>query len=201
VRGIGKTLVIEYRGSNPTYTGLDIGVGPGKQHDRSVLFTVERQEDGTRRILDVESGRWSGPVIISKLIEKTDKYSSLLAVETVAAQDFIRQFALKERKDLQVRAHTTGRVNKWDLDFGVESVFGELKNEAWIIPCDETGKCHPEVQMWIDDMLYYQPPPAHTGDHLMASWICREAARRGERGRSKPKRGRKNAFIQSGGGF
>jgi hypothetical protein len=34
----------------------------------------------------------------------------------------------------------------------------------------------PQIQEWIDEMLYYQPS-AHTGDRLMACWMAREAAR------------------------
>lgn len=177
--GMGTTLVPRYTGQNPTYTGVDLGIGPKKQHDKTVMVTFSRRPDGRRRILDVDGGRWTGPTIIDKIEDKHDRYGSIVRVETNAAQDYLRQFAVAKRKDLRVQAHSTTTANKHDKDFGVESVFTEFKNDAWIIPCDYAGKCHPEVQNLIDDCLYYQPPPAHTGNYLMALWLGREASRRG----------------------
>lgn len=203
LRGMGLGLVPEYTGTNPTYTGVDLAIGQGEEHDRTVFFTFERQDDGSRRILDIEGGRWDGGTIIDKLIDKVDRYGSSVAVETNTGQDFLRQWATKRRKDIVIKAHTTGRTNKHDLDFGVESVFGEIQQEAWIIPCDEFGKCHPEVQQWIEDMIYYQPPPAHTGDALMACWIARERARsrRSKRDPRRSKRPRKFSMVLHPGGF
>jgi hypothetical protein len=164
-----------------------------------VLFTFAREKDGSRRILDVESGRWSGSVIIDKLIEKTQRYRSVVRVESNQGQDFLRQFALIKQRDLQIQAHATTASNKHDRDFGVESVFTEFQAGAWIIPCDKTGRCHPEVQAFIDDCLYYQPAPAHTGNHLMAAWLGREAARRGHHDDRRPKAGKKRALVNEGG--
>ncbi len=199
-RGMGTTLISKYTGHNPTYTAVDLGIGTGSKHDLTVFFTFERERDGTRRILDIESGRFSGPDIVSKLINKVDRYGSIVAVETNSAQDFIRQFAQEKRKDLRIRSHNTQGANKHDIDFGVESVFTEMQNGAWVIPCDDNGNCHSEVQAWIDEMLYYQPPPAHTGDRLMACWIGRETSRRGGGGRDpKPRSGGRLTMSNSGG--
>jgi hypothetical protein len=76
-----------------------------------------------------------------------------------------------------IRAHTTG-VNKHQRIHGVAGVFLELENGAWLIPTDpETNRCPPMVQEWIEEILDYKPPPAHTGDGLMASWLARAEAR------------------------
>lgn len=194
-RGMGMTLVESYDGSCPTYTGLDLGVGENKQHDETVFFTFALEIDGSRRLLDIDGGRMTGPDIIRKIIDKTTRYRSALRVENNSAQDFIRQFAIEEKKDLKIKAHTTTRVNKIDKDFGVESIFMELQNTAWIIPCDADGKCHPEVQKWLDELLYYQPPPAHTGNRLMASWFAREAARLGHSNDPKPRSGKQREMV------
>jgi len=200
-RGMGLTLVDKYDGPNPTFTGVDLGIGQGQSHDRTVYFTFELHDDGSRRLLDIESGRFDGRVIVDKLIGKADAYHSVVVVENNAAQDFIRQWAKDKRADLAVRAHTTTRANKANIDFGVESIFNELQNGAWIIPCDANGQCAPEVQAWIDAMLYYQPPPAHTPDHLVACWIARERARKS--GSSDPKYapGRRFSIDLNPGGF
>ena len=198
-RGIGKQLLDHYDGPLPTYTGVDLGVGPGKKHDPTVFFTFSRHKDGSREILNIESGRFTGPEIIDKLVGKSQRYGSVTRVETNAAQDFIRQFALEKQRDLRVQAHATSASNKYDKDFGVESIFTEFQNGAWIIPCDSNGRCDPEVQNFVDECMYYQPPPAHTGNALMAAWLGREASRRGSRGNVHPKPGKRRALIYEGG--
>jgi hypothetical protein len=58
------------------------------------------------------------------------------------------------------------------------------------------------VQEFIDECIYYQPPPAHTGDRLMSAWIAREGARRSRGSRNKPSVGKQRALSQgSTGGF
>jgi len=174
--GMGERLVSVYLGNNPTFCGIDLGIGTGGKSDLTVFFIFELLPDGRRRILNVMSGRWSGPEIVQRIGMVHDNYHCVLAVETNSAQDFIRQFAIAGRKDVVIKAHTTG-TNKHSQDFGVESIFAELQNGAWIIPCDFNGVCDVEVQRWIDDMLFYQPSK-HTGDFLMACWIARERSRR-----------------------
>lgn len=203
-RGVGTGLVANYAGDNPTFTGLDLAIGQLKKHDRTVFFTFELLPDRSRRILDIEGGKWSGPEIVDKIGQKCTAYKSMLSVESVAAQDYIRQFALKANPDLMVRPFTTNKHNKHATDFGVESVFTEMSNAAWIIPCElEDNSCHPEVQRWIDGMVYYQPPPAHTSDYLMACWFAREASRGAMRTNPRMRRDRRGVYAsaQHPGGF
>lgn len=197
--GMGKTFVLKYYGPLPTYTGVDLGVGPNKQHDKTVFFTIALHKNGSREILDIESGRFKGPEIIDKLIDKVRRFGSVSMVESNAAQKYILDFALDKQKDLKVDAQATTISNKHDRDFGVESIFTEFKNVAWTIPCDETGKCNKETQDFIDDCTYYQPPPAHTGNFLMAAWLAREASRKGARGNVAPRVGRKRDLVAEGG--
>lgn len=197
-RGMGTTMVASYNGKNPTYTGVDLAIGTKLKHDRSVLFTFEYLPDGSKRILDIESGRWEGPIIVDKIVQKVKAYNSVVAVETNQAQDYIRQFALKQKKDMLVLAHPTG-TNKMSVDYGIESLFTEMKQSAWIIPCDEHGQCHPEVQRFLDGAMYYQPPPAHTSDHLMAAWIARERCRKSQFRDRAPKCGKLRAVTYQGG--
>ena len=200
--GMGLSMVSQYKGPNTTYTGVDIGIGTGvrsTKHDLSVLFTFELWPNGLRRILDIESGRWDGQTLVNKLIGKHDAYGSVVAVENNSAQDFIRQWALKQRPDLLIRPHSTQATNKRSLDFGVESLFSEFQNMAWMIPCDTNGMVHPEIQKLIDAALFYQPPPAHTPDHLMAMWFARERCRKNEYSDPAPTTGRVREGVQTGG--
>lgn len=194
------SFVHEYRGSNITVTGVDLAIGEDEKHDYTAFFTFEivpvvqlQTEKGprtirnARRILDVEYGRFAGRKIVDKLIDKVRRYNSFVRVETNAAQDFIRQWVLDVDIAIPVKAHTTGK-NKTQRVIGVEGLFIELESGAWLIPCDPVTRAVPEpIRKWIDECLYYQPPPAHTGDLLMASWLGRAQARAlgafdGERG-------------------
>jgi len=169
-------LTQSYRGANPTFTGVDLAVGRGDEHGFTALFTFEVLPDNRRRILDIEFGRWGGPVIVRKIAEKTEAYGSIARVENNAAQEFILQFTLDMDITVPIQAHHTGK-NKADPTFGVISLFIELEHGAWLIPNDPAGRCENAVQKWIDECVYYRPPPQHTGDVLMASWFAREQAK------------------------
>lgn len=172
-RGLG--LCASYTGSGLTITGVDLAVGKGAQYDNTALFTFEQLEDGHRRILDAEFGQWDAPTIVDKVISKHQRFRSLVMVENNAAQDYLRQFVLKKNASVPIKAHTTGR-GKSHPEYGIEGIFLEMRNGAWIIPCGPTGKLHPAVEKWVAECLYYNPD-GHPGDVLMASWLAVELAR------------------------
>jgi hypothetical protein len=180
-RGAGTGLTSRYDGNCPTFTGVDLAIGKKKKNDLTVLFTIAIEEDQSRRVLNIESGRWTGPEIVERILATADAYGSTIAVESNAAQIFIQQFATEKRKDLRIVAHSTQSANKSNQEFGVEGIFAEMQNGAWIIPCEFDGHCDKEVQSWIDECLYYQPQ-GHSGDRLMGSWIACEASRKSRRG-------------------
>lgn len=180
-----------YGGTNLVVTGVDLAFGLGKQHNFTAFFTFEivprvdvMQEDGNvvalknmRRILDVDVGRWPGPEIINRLLDKQRRFNSIVAVETNAAQVLIKQWALERSQDVIVKAHHTGS-NKHHRAHGIESLFIEIENGAWLVPNDPHGRCPEQVQKWVDACVGYEPPPKHTEDVLVASWIAREQARK-----------------------
>lgn len=174
-QGRGTTFAVEGSGLNPTFTGVDLAVGKGAQYDATAMFTFEQLPDGKRRILDIEYGQYDGPTIVQKIVDKAQRYKSVVRVENNAAQNYIIQFMRSVNASIPVRGHATGR-SKAHPEFGVESLFIELRNAAWIIPCSPTGACHPGVQEFVKNCLYYQPGD-HTGDVLMAAWLAREQAR------------------------
>ncbi len=157
-----------------TYTGVDLAVQKHAHADLTVLFTIAVLLNGDREVINIESGRWSGPEIITHLVETHRRYLSSVMVENNASQQYIIDFAKGSLPG--VRAFTTGR-NKAHPEFGVESLAAEMANGKWIIPSGD-GKLHPEITAWIQEMLHYSPE-MHTGDRLMACWFAREAARTG----------------------
>ncbi len=190
----------EYRGPNLTVTGVDLALGQGEEHDFTALFTFEviptisilipaneplplgTGQDrlmvlkNSRRVLDVDFGRWRGRTVVDKIIDKARKYNSITRVESNSGQDFLRQWTLDADVSVPVRAHTTG-ANKHHRIHGVESVFIELENGAWLLPSEADGTVPPGLAQALDDCLNYKPPPAHTGDVLMAWWLARAQAR------------------------
>ena len=154
-------------------TGVDLAVSKKDSADETVLVTVLEFENHDRRLLDVKAGRWSGPEIVREIKEIHLRFHSIFWVETNAAQEYLVQF-LGETDAIPVRSFITGK-NKMDTAFGVESLATEFDNGKWIIP-NEDGVCDPEVEKLIGEMLWYDPTK-HTGDRLMALWICREGIR------------------------
>jgi hypothetical protein len=159
------------------YTGVDLGVKKkrrsGKASDLTVLFTVAINPRGRREMLWIESGRWSSPEIVRRIVLTQRAFKSIVVVEDNAAQDYILQW-VTEKDTFPIMGHCTGK-NKTDPHFGVESMALEMAQGMWIIP-SRNGLVDPEVNEWIKEMLYYDPAK-HVGDRLMASWFCREGSR------------------------
>lgn len=175
-RGQGVPMVDGWNPQDaPVFTGVDLSVTGGG--DLACLFTIAILPDGSRRVLDVRAGKWTGPRILDELIEVHRKFGSQITVENNAAQDYLIQFA-GELTAVPMKRHTTG-LNKRDLQWGVESLATEFEQGKWIIPSDPvTGAAVcPEVVAWLSEALNYSPGE-HTGDRLMAAWIAREAARK-----------------------
>lgn len=179
-RGNGKQLVYGMDRLPPgfkTYTGVDLAVQQKDESDSTCLFTIAvHPGTGDREVLNVETGKWSGAEIVSRIIDTHRRYMSICVVENNAAQDFIVQFA-RGQFAVPIRPFTTGR-NKAHPEFGVESIGAEMAGRKWIIPSRGGQPAHPEIAAWVQDMLFYQPT-SHTGDRLMASWFAREGARLG----------------------
>lgn len=176
--GRGLTLVGSYEGPNAVYTGVDLAIGLGEQHDETAFFTFMVEASGHRTILDVEIGQWSGPDIVKKVLDKHRRYNSIIAIENNATQGFIRQFALAEDVSAPIRAYTTGRT-KAHPEHGVQGLFLEMSQGAWRIPCSRSGRVHPMVEKWINGCLEYVAAEAkHTSDVLMASFFARELAKK-----------------------
>lgn len=173
-RGI-HTLVHEWRHSNLVFTGVDLAVQQGEHHDLTAFFTFAVVEGGWRQILDIETGRFAGPMIVKKIVDKVKRYGSMVIVENNGAQDYLRQFVLKEDVSIPIRAHTT-TARKAHPEYGVQSVFVEMANGAWLIPNTPRGEMPNEVEKWVNFCLNYVPEK-HTADVLMAQYFARELAR------------------------
>lgn len=179
MRGSGKVMNAYGLSALPpgvkTYTGVDLAVQVKDGADFTCLFTIAIHPNQDREVLNIEAGKWSGPEIVGRIVDTHKRFFSICIVENNAAQDFIVQFA--QARNVPIRPFTTGR-NKAHPEFGIESIAAEMAAARWIIPSHQGFPQHPEVQNWVQEMLYYTPSH-HTGDRLMASWFAREGARLG----------------------
>ena len=178
MRGNGRGLQHAVAAPPPgcsIYTGVDLAVQQHSSADLTAFTTIMVHPNGDRELINIESGRYTGPVIIQKIQELYHRYQGMFFVENNAAQDFVLQF-LRASSAIPVRPFTTGR-NKVHPEFGMEGVAAEMAAGKWIIP-NRDGKMHAEVDALVNEMLYYDPK-SHTGDRLMSLWMAREAARQG----------------------
>lgn len=158
----------------PCFTGVDLGPGEKEENARTVLFTIALRDDLRRLVVNIESGHWQAPEIIDRLESHYRRFGSIVMVENNGAQKFILDMA--RDKSIPVEAFRTG-TNKWDPEWGVESLAVEMRNRLWVLPSGTAGdRIHPEAAAWIRECLFFNPTE-HTGDRLMASWMAREALR------------------------
>lgn len=156
-----------------TYTGVDLGTG--RDRDLTVLFTIMVHPNGDRQVIDIESGNWHGDAIVEKIIDKHDRYKSIVIVEDNASQKFILDFA-RRTSSVPVKPYTTTGKTFRSQEFGLESMAVEIANAKWIIP-NLNGQLSADLRAWVTELLYYDPN-SHPGDRLMASWFAREGASR-----------------------
>lgn len=168
-----RDTVWRLSGACAVVTGVDLAVQRHSSADETVLFTVLVLPKGERQLLNIRSGKWTGPEIIRQIQKVHEDFGGIVVVENNAAQDYIVQF-LRDETAVPVKGFTTGK-QKAHPEFGVEGLATELANGKWLIP-NNNGVMHKEVDQWVSELLFYDPRE-HTGDRVMASWFAREGSR------------------------
>jgi hypothetical protein len=158
------------------FTGVDLAFSERSKSDDVAFFTFCPLPSGHRLILNIRIGKWSGPTVMSMVLHDVQAFGSIAAVEDNGAQKMLVQFALKQNASATIKGCTTGK-NKTNPDYGLQSIFVEIENGAWLIPNDRNGRIPPVVEKWIEGMQHYSPS-AHTADALMAMFFAREIARK-----------------------
>lgn len=157
------------------FTGLDPAVGEKDLDALSCLFTIAIDDAMRRCVVDVRTGRWTGPELLRQCRIVSSIFDSELIVESNATQIWMAQFAGEH--GIIVRTFFTGAHNKWSEEYGVESLAIEIKAGLWVAPSGATGHdIHDELVEWRRELWDYDPQ-SHTGDRVMGSWLAREGAR------------------------
>ena len=172
--------------ANPTFTGVDLAVSKRDTADMTAFFTFEARPDGTKRILDIEFGRWDALAIAEKAIFKARVFRSALAVENVGAQnylvDVIREKLSSGRSRLRrARGARPVRVGQRQDHHGGEQGQRGLRGHEPVLRDGARAVAHPERggldgpegQGVREQRASTYQPAAHTHDVLMASFIAR----------------------------
>ncbi len=167
----------------PCFTGVDVAAGKKKENARTSICTAALLDNGRIQPLEIDVGLFTGPETVDKLKSVYQRYGSQIMVESNAVQIWLVQFA--ELQNIPVTAFFTGN-NKWDPNFGVESLAVEMRQGEWVLPCrEESDFTKIEGIRWSSDGLaalamqaLYFDPTQHTGDVLMSAWLCRESVRK-----------------------
>lgn len=157
------------------YTGVDLAVSQSKRADFSAIFTLAVWPDGTREPVDIQVGRWQAAEILNRIVRVRAAWGSMFAIENVAAQEWMRQFAALA--GVPTRAYSTG-TSQPTLHFQAEQLAAEIASHRWVIPTLADGTLESEVRSWVDSMLFYAPNrhvPDVLAASLMAMWLAGSA--------------------------
>lgn len=172
-------FVTQWNRAAATYTGVDLGHRASPGSDLTSMWTFAIYPDGSKILLDLRSGNWTGPEIREQLREVSMRFNPIIGVENNGAQKLVSEL-IADLESFSIRDHETG-MNKHDFQNGVEAFGLSFADGDWILPCDENGQAIPEVAEFIAETLAYDPQ-RHAGDRLMAAWIASETARKSPSG-------------------
>jgi len=157
--------------------GVDLAVSERPDAHRTAFDIVLVAKDKHRTLLDIESGHWQAPEILSRMVAIAHRYNDpIFRVENVAAQDFLLQLA-RVLLPVTVVPHTTGG-GKASLHYAAEKLAVELESDMWTFPGRGDDPASPAVARLTDGLLDYSPDK-HVCDEVAALLFAREQAQRG----------------------
>lgn len=195
-RGAGLSMMNDWRGAAGVRVvcGVDLGHRKKIGSDRTVMVTALVFADGTRQVIDMRAGNWTGSEILENLEDVHDRYGAHIWVENNGAQQFVIDMGEKFTS-VPLYPHNTHAFNKGDMQNGVEAIGRQMKQGKWAFPCDldlmnavapgtlgssgirELTKANEWLMRLFMDCKSYDPLK-HTGDFLMAFWILSEGIRK-----------------------
>jgi hypothetical protein len=154
--------------------GVDLGIGLQERHDRTAIVVLRVGRDQVRHVLYAETLRATGPDIISRLAILEAAYlhadgsPMLIRVETVAAQEFLAQFA-RARLRSPIASHNTSSssTSVTGKAWGIEQVAIRAETGQLLFCLDARGSWPAPATALRDGLLWYTPKE-HTADDVMA---------------------------------
>jgi|CXWL01.1.fsa_nt_gi hypothetical protein len=167
--------------------GLDpAGAGSQAGYTALVLLAVDLR-DGRRYLVDyVNAKQLKAPQLRDQIFDWADRYPTLreLRVESNGLQSQLVQYNQEilshlTNKGVRVVPHITTGHNKWDANFGVESMAPLFYNHQISTPAGDLGSRN-RLRVWEEQLAAF--PMGRTSDLVMATWFaelgCRELQQR-----------------------
>lgn len=170
-----RPFMESWTGAGLVFTAVDFGHTKSLGADLTVLITGVLFDDGTRRVIDVRSGRWKADEILREILDVRERFDPQFFLEDNGGQQLFADLIEGEFAVPVTKSHTG--EDKWHYQNGIESLGQELRTGLWVLPCDTDLVPHEEVALMIKGAKGYDPnrPRKHTSDHLIAWWILRKA--------------------------
>lgn len=166
-------------------TGVDIGASKRTKGGKSVLSTIAVHPNAMMQPLAMRSSTKGGGAqwLFDSMSDVADRFGGILVVEDNGTQSMLVEIAQQRGEEIPIPVvpFQTGR-NKVAPETGLATMAAEMEAGRWILP-DITDD---ELEEFYADLDSYDPE-AHTGDHLMATWMARTYARRLLRRRQRSK--------------
>lgn len=169
--------------------GLDpAGAGPQGGTTAFILLGLDL-DTGAQHLVDlVAVKQMKAPQMRDQLFDWADRYPQLreFRVETNGLQGQLTQYntEIMERmtaRGIRVAPHVTTGRNKWDADFGVESMSTMFVNRMFSLPTKDLPSRN-RIKPLVDQLVSF--PMGHINDLLMAMWFaflgCRDINQRAQ---------------------
>lgn len=157
--------------------GLDpAGPGPQGGYTAFVLLGLDTTT-GAQHLVDlVAVKQMKAPQMAEQLFDWADRYPQIreFRVETNGLQANLTQYNTEimskmTAKGIRVVPHVTTGRNKWDADFGVESMSTMFVNRMFTLPTKDMASRN-RIKPLVEQLVSF--PMGHINDLLMAMWFA-----------------------------
>lgn len=172
----GTSVLVNRSPAYKVILGVDPAVSLKPNSDLSAIVAIMVSPNGDREVLGCDAGRWPLGSIIEHIDRMNQRFAAdVVAIETVAAQDWLAQAVIGGNRLIRVLRHTTGR-GQMSLAWEIEELGRELRNQRWIFPSTSGRIRDPEVAALVRDMSLMTRSDRHVPDRVSALCMCRWAA-------------------------
>lgn len=140
--------------------GFDMSTG--RANDKSAIVTICQYDDGTRRLLNVQTGHWQGNELLKRIHQTYISYGGIFAVESVGMQRAVFDLMRENTMIPIIPFPTTWK----DKTIGFSTISAEFTARKWIIPSQNEKA--PEAFEELLTGLYDYNAHGHTDDSAMA---------------------------------
>lgn len=151
--------------------GVDLAMGLTDAHDKTAFAVVLEDQSHDLHVVYVESGRWTGPQIIDRMVALEQAFpGAIFRVESVQAQRYILDFARQKLRAPVIPHFTSGGANggqQTHKAWGMERV-AALAEQGRLGLCRDGRDQLPTAGEALRTGLMEYSPVRHVADEAMA---------------------------------